>query len=280
MSEFKFACPVCGQHITCDSTVSGSQMECPTCFRKIVVPQAPKHGNSKFVLSASEAGQRPKTSILSGEAQSSTRSKKFPVAAVAFGLVLFAVAAGAVVFRDKLFTKRNSPLPTEPPVASQLATTPDTNWTLKLAGQSIPDTPVTGRINGQLFALTRTTVQGGTLTFRQGAQWPPDLGVTVHLFANQGEDLAGKTVSIEPSRTNAPKLTLRWKDEHVKAVNRTIREGYALRVEFGAVKNGRLPGRIYLCVPDAPHSWVAGTFAAEIRRAQPAKAPQPAAPQH
>ena len=172
MSEFKFACPVCGQHITCDSTVSGSQMECPTCFRKIVVPHAPKHGNSKFVLSATEAGQRPKTSILPGETQSCTRSKKFPVAAVTFGFVLFALLAGAVVFRDKLFTKKSSPLLTEPPAASQVAAAPDTNWTLKLAGQSIPDAPVMGRINGELFALTRTTVQGGTLTFRQGAQWP------------------------------------------------------------------------------------------------------------
>ncbi len=41
MSEFKYACPVCGQHIKCDSSQSGTQMECPTCFQKIVVPQAP-----------------------------------------------------------------------------------------------------------------------------------------------------------------------------------------------------------------------------------------------
>lgn len=276
MSEFKFACPVCGQHITCDSAVGGSQMECPTCFRKIVVPHAPKHGNSKFVLSATEAGQRPKTGIVPDETQSIAGSKKFPVASVTFAIILLALVAGAVVFRDKLLKATSSPIPTASPAA---ASEPDTNWTLKLAGQSIPDAPVAGRINGQLFALSRATVQGGTLTFRQGATWPPDLGVTVHLFANQGEELAGKAVNIEPTRTNAPRLTLRWKDDQGKAVNRTIRQGYALRVEFGAVKNGRLPGRIYLCVPDAPHSWVAGTFAAEIRKAQPAKTPQPTAPQ-
>ena len=44
MSEFKFACPVCGQHITCDAAAAGSQMNCPTCFRKIVVPRAPESG--------------------------------------------------------------------------------------------------------------------------------------------------------------------------------------------------------------------------------------------
>ncbi len=41
MSEFKYACPVCGQHIKCDSSQGGSVMECPTCFQKIIVPQAP-----------------------------------------------------------------------------------------------------------------------------------------------------------------------------------------------------------------------------------------------
>ena len=41
MSEFKYACPVRGEHIKCDSTQSGTTMECPTCFQKIVAPQAP-----------------------------------------------------------------------------------------------------------------------------------------------------------------------------------------------------------------------------------------------
>ena len=39
MSEFKFACPVCGQHITSDASATGKHLECPTCFQKIVVPQ-------------------------------------------------------------------------------------------------------------------------------------------------------------------------------------------------------------------------------------------------
>src|ERR1043165_4171522 len=50
MSEFKFACPVCGQHITCDARTSGSQMECPTCFRKLTVPQPPATGSPNLVL--------------------------------------------------------------------------------------------------------------------------------------------------------------------------------------------------------------------------------------
>ena len=41
MSEFKFFCPQCGQHILCDTGHSGSQINCPVCQKAIVVPQAP-----------------------------------------------------------------------------------------------------------------------------------------------------------------------------------------------------------------------------------------------
>src|ERR1035441_7746205 len=62
MSEIKFACPVCGQHITADSSTSGGQLECPTCFQKIVVPHAPGSGDSKFILSAAQVAKPRPTS--------------------------------------------------------------------------------------------------------------------------------------------------------------------------------------------------------------------------
>ena len=62
MSEFKFACPVCGQHITADSSTSGGQIECPTCFQKIVVPQAPGVQDTKFILSATQVAKPRPTS--------------------------------------------------------------------------------------------------------------------------------------------------------------------------------------------------------------------------
>ena len=41
MAEFKFFCPQCGQHILCDSSYSGQQINCPVCLKQIVVPQSP-----------------------------------------------------------------------------------------------------------------------------------------------------------------------------------------------------------------------------------------------
>jgi len=40
MSEFKFSCPECGQHILCDTSYSGAQIDCPICQKPIVVPPA------------------------------------------------------------------------------------------------------------------------------------------------------------------------------------------------------------------------------------------------
>jgi DNA-directed RNA polymerase subunit RPC12/RpoP len=41
MSEFKFTCPQCKQHIQCDSSYVGSQINCPACRQTIIVPLLP-----------------------------------------------------------------------------------------------------------------------------------------------------------------------------------------------------------------------------------------------
>ena len=38
MSEFKFSCPQCGQHILCDAQWSGREINCPACQQTLVVP--------------------------------------------------------------------------------------------------------------------------------------------------------------------------------------------------------------------------------------------------
>jgi DNA-directed RNA polymerase subunit RPC12/RpoP len=41
MSELKFSCPHCDQHIQCDSKFSGRQIQCPGCSHLIVIPPSP-----------------------------------------------------------------------------------------------------------------------------------------------------------------------------------------------------------------------------------------------
>lgn len=276
MSEFKFACPVCGQHITCDSGSAGTQMDCPTCFRKLVVPQAPAPGATGFVLTAAEVQTRPPTSLENGQAAATTAApKKVPMVTIAVVVLFVCAAVGATIFF--VAKKGKSPTPnlavTNAPPKLVLPPAPvtATNWTLNLAEAEIPDAPVSGVVHGFGFKLERAVIQGGKLDLRQGAKWPPDLGVSIYLFANRAEDLAGQTVVLESDRATAPRVFLRWKNEQDKAQTKEYRSGYAARVEFGPVTNNRLTGKIYLATPDEAKSYAAGTFSAEIRKANPPK---------
>ena len=55
-TEFKFACPVCHQHIIAASASAGAQIECPTCFRQIIIPRAPGGDTTKLILRGTQAG--------------------------------------------------------------------------------------------------------------------------------------------------------------------------------------------------------------------------------
>src|SRR5215469_13575508 len=156
MSEFKFACPVCGQHITADSSASGGQLECPTCFRKIVIPQAPSNPDSKFIVSASEVGKPRPTSTLNGSSVGGGQpaGSGVPMPLIA-GIVVLLCAAGAAgfVFRDKIFNRdsnvaqnTNSPAKKPKKAEPKKVYPVPTNvvWSLELTNVSYPDGPPVG----------------------------------------------------------------------------------------------------------------------------------------
>lgn len=286
MSDFKFACPVCGQHITCDSGSSGSQMDCPTCFRHLVVPQAPAPGKTNFVLTASEVQTR--SIPLPGKTVAPTvvETKMFPIVAIVIGVLVCGAVLGAVAFyfhgkktgsdAEQNDQTNNVVAPVAATNSQSIVTLPlpaadATNWTLTLDDAVIPDAPASGAVNGFGFNLERAGISEGKLDLRQGAKWPPDVGVSIHLFAKRIEDIAGRTVIIESTRTNAPKVILRWKNDQGNAVTKEFKSGYAARLEFGQVNGKWLPGKIFIAAPDDARSYVAGTFNAEIRKPSPPK---------
>jgi DNA-directed RNA polymerase subunit RPC12/RpoP len=106
MSEFKYACPVCGQHIKCDSAQAGTTMECPTCFQKIVVPQAPASADQKFILHGTKVGaERPVPAVVANAEKRPPpvpeKSSRTPAIIVAVLVLLAAVLA--IGFHGKLF---------------------------------------------------------------------------------------------------------------------------------------------------------------------------------
>lgn len=292
MSEFKFACPVCGQHITADSSTSGGQIECPTCYQKIVVPQAPTSQDTKFILSASQVGKpRPASAEAVSQLGPLQTSSPRSSVLVLVALVVLVCAAGATlyVFRDRILktvrgqpptaTHASRPKPTAPVAPMTIYPIPTNfTWTLDLTNAELPDTTAAGSIHGSGFLCEKAILQGGLLSLNQGKTSPWDLAVSVRLFAHHGEELSGKTVEIAPDRPRVPRVGLRWRNEQQKSATQNITNGYALKVMFGQATNGHMPGKIYLCLPDPAKSFVAGTFDAEIRRQPPPKPPPPKAP--
>jgi DNA-directed RNA polymerase subunit RPC12/RpoP len=115
MSEFKYACPVCGQHIKCDSSQSGTTMECPTCFQKIIAPQAPESDDPKFIIKGTKTGERPIPSAVANAGLMTPvcePEKKSPVAAIAFVVLFCAAVVALFAFGGKMF--KPAPPPTVP----------------------------------------------------------------------------------------------------------------------------------------------------------------------
>jgi hypothetical protein len=107
MSEFKFACPVCGQHMMCDTSQGGSAMECPTCFQKITAPQAPAP-DAKFILTGTKVTEkRIFTRGLDPSSGPDKPGKKFSTVILIGILVLVLAGAGAAL---RVFSFSGAPL--------------------------------------------------------------------------------------------------------------------------------------------------------------------------
>ena len=107
MREYKFACPVCGQHIMADSSRSGSIMECPTCFQKIIAPQAPATNDSKLILSGTRVTERPKPSIALPKAILDKSGS--PFGAIIWIAIVIGILASVFLFRGKIFKLFTTP---------------------------------------------------------------------------------------------------------------------------------------------------------------------------
>jgi hypothetical protein len=111
-------------------------------------------------------------------------------------------------------------------------------------------------------------VEGNKLSFRQGKDFFADLSVDVFIF--------GKVIPSEAVKVVA-RPSQKWTDDipslHVSSrkgddLPKTdfVSEGYALTLELAKAEKGKRAGKIYLCLPGAEKSYLAGTFVAERKR--------------
>lgn len=308
MSEFKFACPVCGQHMKCDVSDAGSVMECPTCFQKIVAPQAPT-ADSKFILAGTKLSE--KVVSVRGYDPATTAGappeKDFPIKNFIIVLAVCLVA-GALLFiihinkkpvqpiappplpppkmvvPPKVTVPTNVAVPPKPVVVTNAAPKPpavaprasDKYWTLALDSEKTPGATVVGRIHGLDFMVEKGTYQNGELILRAGTNGPVEFGARIN-FGVLPDALTNKTVNVSTSVDKAAVAVLLWKENGV-AQKEIFKAGYALRLEDGAIAKNIFTGKIYLCTPDAEKSYLMGKFYAYIVKPKPPAQPAPTQP--
>jgi hypothetical protein len=264
MSEFRFNCPVCGQHIATDSSAGGAQIECPTCFQSIIVPQAPL-AHTRYILSATQYIKPQPAPRLPPPSVPTVERRKYPAPRL-FLTLFFGCVIGVVVY--VIYSRSHHPGPGSgaDPTRSVSGTSLNPDWRLNLEGVAFPDAGAAGRIHLKEFNCDHTYLQNGVLALRQGAGRPHEMTVNVYLPARESRELSGKGVIVETNDTgNMPRIAVRWKEGEAQ-VTELFTNGYAMKLEFGSIAADMISGKIYLCLPDVSRSFVAGNFNAEIRK--------------
>lgn len=95
-------------------------MECPTCFQKITVPQAPETDDPKFIITGTKVIRRPRSTAPVDPEAAPPPAKNSLVPGIALGILLCAVVAAAFVFRGMIF----KPAPTGTNIVNQSTGTP------------------------------------------------------------------------------------------------------------------------------------------------------------
>jgi hypothetical protein len=145
------------------------------------------------------------------------------------------------------------------------------------AKQIVPDAKVMGSIGGIPF-VPEALIEGDYLVFRtlNAETHAPDREIRIKLVAaGSARPFENRKLAVNqemPVGTEVPEVLTRVpnrKDELALFPN-----GYALTLQLDVRVDGKVPGKIYLSLPDAEKTVIAGIFQAAYPR-QPTEAPGP-----
>jgi hypothetical protein len=247
-------------------------MKCPTCYQRIVAPQAPSSTDGNVVFTGHKYVEKKTAAIPTSVVPVPPNAKRpFPLIVGLVVAAVLGVMATAYVIHQRPASQaqtETSPLPPDQagnrPATTQTKVAPpanDADWHRDLQGVAIPNRPVAGRIHGQDFLIYHCSFDNGRLSLNNESR---TVGVAIDFQSARIEALVEKTIAVSADTKQAATVTLRWSrnDPQKTAV---FDGGYALRLEFGKVRDKRyLIGKIYLCTPDDTQIYLSGTFKAYI----------------
>jgi hypothetical protein len=300
MSEFTFPCPLCQQDITCGAQYYGQPLQCPICQGEITAPAAEAKPTGSLGIKKAPVEKHAPV-LPKFHTKQVVAPKKSGVGKILIGTASILVALVALFFVVR-YTGLNSHLPAflggPNPAAAEAAAAaaaetaaaaaatpeapplppPPVVWTTNLANIVIPTNAAYGKISTNEFKYDTARVDNGSLALRQGTNAIPEMELGVFFGMKVGESLSGKKIEVTPQARVAPRVWKKWKVEGKTALQQKVySKGYTMKLQFGEVSEDKVPGTIYLCLPDEEQSVVAGSFVAGVGAAVLAQPVDPTA---
>ncbi len=297
MSDFKFPCPKCGQAIVCDVSNAGMSIPCPACNNPLTVPKppaaAPVAAGGKLAIKKTEPSHAPAPTVAHQPQGTSWANR--PVAAVAqkkasknWAKPLITIAVLAIIaaigwfgFAAPMLKEKAAKEQAEKDAiarveADRKKAEADAEaerraravWTLDLAVAKLVNKPASGKLHGVNFTMESASLQKGVLSLRQETGSVRQFAMSIPL--KPGESLPGKSFEVTTTESNhIPQIVMSWKDDAAKPPSiQRHKSGYALKLEFGQPADSKLPGKIFLALPDTEQSFVSGTFHVDFASTQ------------
>ena len=297
MNIFEFSCKKCGQTFRANDKWVGREISCPACQTKVVVPQpsAPVTGPlwSKPLPTPVTAPAPVTPAIPAGRVAPAVRlapvmsaprppqkSHSLVDAALLIGgvlVVMTILAGGAYYVREKTAKVKSGrvgvkaktqparvlPKTTNQSTAANPKIRPEPKPKAELPKPEIPSALLCGTVVRQICTLDKAELQEDSiLQFRLHNPEKSGLRVFVFLPTKTGESVAGKNFSVPGASKMAPQIHMQWKENGISK-SAAVRQGYLMRLEFGAAAGKKIPGKIYLELPKTFSTKLTGTFEAE-----------------
>ena len=88
----------------------------------------------------------------------------------------------------------------------------------------------------------------------------------IDLSRKNVENFSGKTFAVELNQKAGIEITIAYSGAEKGSIKTsTYMKNYTMKLEFGTAKDGKIPGKIHLRLPDEMRSFVLGTFEAEMK---------------
>lgn len=143
-------------------------------------------------------------------------------------------------------------------------------YTIEVDSAVIPKGMVNGVIAKENFLADTVTfdfLNGAyVLNLRQGTNKISSREIFVFLRLKKDEKIEGGAWVISKYvRTGGPQILKKWQAHPPTITQKSFATGYALKLELGEIKEGMLPGKIYLALPEEDQTVIGGNFVAKTR---------------